>query len=90
MLKKKSHFVEAMKPMKKAMLPIKAQLKRQNASKELKMCFQLLFNLETSVSLAKNHTFIKMSYQPLTQKILYSALPLNCSRTILFPFSLFS
>ena len=43
MLKKNnSHFDEAMKPMKKAMLPIKAQLKRQNASKRTENVFPIV------------------------------------------------
>ena len=47
------------------MLPIKAQL-RQNAAKRTENVSPIVINLETKVSLEKNHTSIKTSYQGFT------------------------
>ena len=48
------------------MLPIKAQLKRQNAAKRSENVSAIVINLETKVPLEKNHTSIKTSYQGFT------------------------
>ena len=48
------------------MLPIKAQLKRRNVAKRTENVSAIVINLETKVSLEKNHMSIKTSYQGFT------------------------